>query len=78
MNNVRLVASWAGPHTREDVFMTPNRPVAPGETADLLFNLRAPDRPGGYALRLDLEQDGIARFSAKGGATVDTRVAVAH
>lgn len=77
-NNVRLVASWAGPHTREDVFMTPNRPVAPGETADLLFNLRAPDRPGDYALRLDLEQDGIARFSAKGGATVDTRVAVAH
>jgi Ig-like domain from next to BRCA1 gene len=77
MNNVRLVAVWTGPETRETAFATPDRRVAPGETADLTFPLRAPERPGDYALRLDLEQDGIARFSAKGGATVDTRLTVA-
>lgn len=78
MNNVRLVASWAGPETREDFFMTPDRRVLPGETADLSFRLRAPDTPGVYALRLDLEQEGIARFSAKGGATFGARVVVAR
>ena len=78
MNNVRLVAVWAGPETRETAFATPDRRVAPGETADLVFRLRAPETPGDYALSLDLEQEGIARFSAKGGATLGVRVAVAR
>lgn len=78
MNNVRLVAVWTGPETRETAFSTPDRRVAPGETADLTFRLRAPGTSGDYLLRLDLEQEGIARFSAKGGATLDARVAVAR
>jgi hypothetical protein len=78
MNNVRLVASWAGAQAREDFFAVPDRRVAPGESADLSFRLRAPATPGAYALRLDLEQEGIARFSAKGGATVDAGVTVAR
>ena len=76
--NVRLVAVWTGPETRETAFPTPNRRIAPGETAALTFRLRAPETPGDYELRLDLEQEGIARFSAKGGATLDTRVVVAR
>jgi hypothetical protein len=78
MNNVRLVVVWTGPETRETAFSTPDRRVAPGETADLTFRLRAPGTSGNYLLRLDLEQEGIARFSAKGGATLDARVAVAR
>ncbi|MDL2718969.1 MAG: hypothetical protein PT977_14575 [Acidobacteriota bacterium] len=77
MNNVRLVVSWNGPETREAAFSTPDRRVAPGETADLTFRLRAPQTAGDYRLRLDLDQSGIARFSAKGGATLDARVLVA-
>ena len=78
MNNVRLVAEWSGPETREERFPAPDRRVAPGETADLTFRLRAPETPGDYELRLDLEQEGIARFSARGGATLDVRVVVAR
>jgi Ig-like domain from next to BRCA1 gene len=78
MNNVRLVAVWAGPRALETAFATPDRRVAPGETAELTFRLRAPETPGDYVLRLDLEQEGMARFSAKGGATLGVRVAVAR
>jgi hypothetical protein len=78
MNNVRLVATWTGPETREDFFATPDRRVPPGESADLSFRLRAPTAPGIYVLRLDLEQEKIARFSAKGGATLESRVTVAR
>lgn len=76
MNNVRLVAAWAGPETREDFFATPDRRVLPGESADLSFRLRIPATPGAYALTLDLEQEGIARFSAKGGETLGAHVVV--
>ena len=78
MHGVRLVAGWKGPEPREETVPAPNRRVAPGETADLTFRLRAPETPGDYSLRLDLEQEGIARFSAKGGATLDVRVVVAR
>ena len=75
-NNVRLVASWTGPSAIEQAFATPGRGVAPGERAELAFTLRAPATPGAYVLRLDLEQEGIARFHAKGGTTFDAPVAV--
>ena len=77
MNNVRLVASWSGPGSRETAFPVSDRRVAPGETANVAFRLRAPEAPGDYRLARDLEQAGIARFSAKGGATLDVRVVVA-
>ncbi|MEO8054196.1 MAG: hypothetical protein ABI768_03525 [Acidobacteriota bacterium] len=76
MNNVRLVATWSGPSHAEQTFATPDRRVRPGTGADLSFTLRAPETPGDYTLGLDLEQEGIARFSSKGAAPYDVRIAV--
>jgi hypothetical protein len=76
MNNVRLVASWSGPESRETAFPVSDRRVAPGETANVRFALRAPDAPGDYRLTLDLEQVGIARFSAKGGPVLEKTIVV--
>jgi len=76
MNNVRLVATWSGPVHAEQVFATPDRRVPPGGGADLSFTLRAPDAPGSYALGLDLEQEGITRFSSMGGAAFEARIDV--
>lgn len=77
MNDVRLVATWAGPVAREKTFATPNRRTEPGDVATLAFVLTAPPVPGDYALRLDLDQEAITRFSAEGGAEVEARVTVA-
>ena len=76
MSNIRLVVSWTGPEVSEAGFFTPGRRVEPGGRADLAFALRAPARPGDYLVRLDLEQVGIARFSARGGAIFEKRVRV--
>ncbi len=76
MNNVRLVATWNGPTRSEQAFATPDHRVPPGGSADLVFTLRAPGTPGDYVLKLDLEQEGIARFSARGGAPFEAPVAV--
>jgi hypothetical protein len=78
MNNVRLVATWNGPSRAEKAFATPDRRVPPGGRADLAFTLTAPEAPGNYVLSLDLEQEGIARFSSKGGAPYAANVAVAR
>ena len=78
MNNVRLVATWNGPTRVERAFATPDRRVPPGGRADLAFTLSAPEAPGDYVLSLDLEQEGIARFSSKGGAPYVANVAVAR
>lgn len=78
MNNVRLVATWSGPTRVERAFATPDRRVPPGGRADLAFTLAAPEAPGDYVLSLDLEQEGIARFSARGGAPYVANVAVAR
>lgn len=76
MADVRLVATWTGRGAREEAFGTPNRRVEPGDVASLSFDLTAPAEPGDYTLRLDLDQEAITRFSARGGATVETRVTV--
>jgi hypothetical protein len=76
MNNVRLVVSWSGPESRETAFALSDRRVAPGETANVTFALRAPETPGSYRVALDLEQAGIARFSVKGGTVLEKTVAV--
>jgi hypothetical protein len=78
MNNVRLVATWSGPSAGEQSFATPDRRVPPGGWGELSFALRAPAEPGDYVLSLDLEQEGITRFSAKGGARYSANVAVAR
>jgi hypothetical protein len=76
MNNVRLVASWSGPESRETAFPVSDRRVAPGETANVAFRLRAPEAPGDYRLALDLEQAGIARFSSRGGTVLEKTMVV--
>jgi hypothetical protein len=78
MNNVRLVATWSGPSAGEQAFATPDRRVPPGGRGELSFTLRAPAEPGDYVLSLDLEQEGITRFSAKGGARYSAHVVVAR
>lgn len=78
MHSVRLLVDWSGAGTLRQAIRAPDRRVAPGEMADVSVLLDAPPQPGTYSLRLDLEQQGIARFSEKGGATLDARVVVAR
>jgi len=78
MHSVRLLASWQGPAPRTQAFATPDRRVPPGETATLGFSLEAPAAPGAYVLTLDLEQQGVAAFSEKGGAVFRKSVDVAR
>jgi 4-amino-4-deoxy-L-arabinose transferase-like glycosyltransferase len=79
-NAVRLSARWtpvaapSAPHT--DFFAVPDRRVGPGEGAVLAFHLAAPAAPGRYGLELDLEQEGVATFSSKGGTTLREEVDV--
>lgn len=79
-NAVRLSARWsperAPSSPRADFFAVPGRRVAPGESALMAFRLAAPAVPGRYGLELDLEQQGVAKFSSKGGATLDAEVDV--
>ena len=78
MANVRLAATWSGPARVEQAFPVPGRRVPSGDSAELDFTLRAPKEPGPWTLRLDLEQEGIARFSAKGGAPFEARIDVSR
>jgi hypothetical protein len=78
MHSVRLLASWQGPAPRTQAFATPGRRVLPGEAATLGFSLEAPTAPGAYVLTLDLEQQGIAAFSEKGGAVLRKSVDVSR
>ena len=50
------------------------RPVAPGESATLTLVVAAPAEPGAYTLQIDLLQELVAWFEAKGAAQL--RVAV--
>jgi hypothetical protein len=78
MHSVRLLANWQGPAPGTQAFASPDRRVAPGETATLGFSLEAPAAPGAYVLTLDLEQQGVAAFSEKGGAVFRKPVDVAR
>ncbi|HSB63042.1 MAG TPA: hypothetical protein VLJ18_02705 [Thermoanaerobaculia bacterium] len=79
-NAVRLSARWTPERAvsaiRADFFAVPDRRLAPGESAILAFRLAAPAPPGRYSLELDLEQEGVATFSSKGGATLHAEVDV--
>jgi 4-amino-4-deoxy-L-arabinose transferase-like glycosyltransferase len=79
-NAVRLSARWtpvaASSAIRTDFFAVPGRRVDPEEGAILTFRLAAPAASGRYELELDLEQESVATFSSKGGATLRTGVDV--
>jgi 4-amino-4-deoxy-L-arabinose transferase-like glycosyltransferase len=76
MNGVRLLAEWSGAGTFRQPVPAPDRRVAPGETADISVLLAAPPDPGAYRLRLDLEQQGVAAFSEKGGRPFTTEIRI--
>ncbi|MGZ5428924.1 MAG: NBR1-Ig-like domain-containing protein, partial [Thermoanaerobaculia bacterium] len=76
MNGVRLLADWSGAGTLRQAIKAPDRRVAPGETADVSVLLTAPPGPGAYRLRLDLEQQGVASFSEKGGRPFTTELRI--
>jgi hypothetical protein len=40
--------------------------LQPGERAEILLNVRAPDQPGHYVLEVDLAQEKVAWFAQKG------------
>ena len=48
--------------------------ILPGETGDLQLTITAPQQPGDYTLEIDMVQEGVAWFGARGGTP--TRVAV--
>jgi len=52
------------------------RDIAAGATYDAKIKIKAPDKPGRYALVLDVVRDWIAWFSKKGAPTVRVEVRV--
>jgi hypothetical protein len=52
------------------------RPVAPGEQASLLLDVTAPKSPGRYTLQIDLVQEMVAWFGAKGAPKLTKEIQV--
>jgi hypothetical protein len=52
------------------------RDLWPGESIELPLNIRAPDAPGDYLLEIDLVQEGVTFFKAKGSQYPRYRVKV--
>jgi hypothetical protein len=50
--------------------------MEPGDTAGLSLNVNAPNEPGEYVLELDVVQEGVARFGARGSQTFRANVKV--
>lgn len=76
---VRLAYSWTD--SAGTVLLTgPTTALAadvpPGATAALPFTLTAPARDGALTLRLDLVQDGVGAFSARGAAAAQLAMTV--
>lgn len=62
------VVRWDSPRTELPA------DVAPGEALSLTLDVEAPERPGSYALVVDLVQEGVAWFAEKG--TIPGRASV--
>lgn len=50
--------------------------VLQGQTADLELLITAPAQPGTYTLEIDMVQEGVAWFDARGGMSLRVRIAV--
>ena len=50
--------------------------MEPGDTAGLRLEVSAPEAPGEYVLELDVVQEGVARFGARGSQALRARVTV--
>jgi 4-amino-4-deoxy-L-arabinose transferase-like glycosyltransferase len=79
-NAVRLRDRWLKTDgsivTDEDAAARIPFDMEPGDTAGLALNVSAPDEPGEYVLELDVVQDGVARFGARGSQTFKANVKV--
>jgi SAM-dependent methyltransferase len=60
----------------DDVRTQLPRDLKPGEEIDLPLTVNAPELPGQYTLELDMVQEGVAWFQAKGSASASLRVEV--
>jgi len=52
------------------------RDLAPGEEAEIAFDVNAPRRPGLYLLEIDMLQEGVSWFALKGSKTLRVPVRV--
>ena len=50
--------------------------LAPGEEAEITFNINAPPRPGDYILEVDMLQEGVSWFALKGSKPLRVPVKV--
>ena len=50
--------------------------LEPGDAAGLSLQIVAPDAPGDYILELDVTQEGVGRFGARGSKTLRAGVRV--
>ncbi|HYY93520.1 MAG TPA: glycosyltransferase family 39 protein, partial [Pyrinomonadaceae bacterium] len=50
--------------------------LEPGDTAGVTFQVSAPEAPGDYLLELDVAQEGVGRFGARGSKTLRACVRV--
>jgi len=64
-------------YRRDDGRSSLGRAVAPGDTVELQLTVTAPDEPGLYTLEVDVVQESVSWFAARGSPTFRTRVDVA-
>jgi hypothetical protein len=70
---VRMAYHWWWPRSplpigRQSARADLERPLAPGDSATLTLVVAAPEEPGAYTLQIDLLQELVAWFEAKGAA----------
>jgi len=79
-NPVRIVYRWFDTSGREDLGgdqrVTLPHQVQPGGQVAVQSELRAPDRPGSYTLRIDLVQENFAWFSDLGAEGKEVAIIV--
>ena len=77
---LRLGDRWRDPQTDAVVLDDGRSPltfaVLPGQTADLELLITAPARPGAYTLEIDMVQEGVAWFGARGGTPLRVTITV--
>lgn len=77
---VRLTHGWVGsdgkPLPSNSVRAELTAPVPPGQIANFSVKVQAPGTPGDYQLQIDLVEELVAFFSAKGNAKLSVPVTV--
>jgi hypothetical protein len=75
---IRLGNHWIDQHGQVNDDARADLPydLAPGDTAEVLIIVRAPDNPGAYLLEFDLVQEQVSWFGQMGSPTLKTTVTV--